>query len=154
MLTGFSGVGKSHGINGGFPVGTMNVLVAARGMGKSFYWGSSYTDFLYMNKPAPKQKIGRKGKHGKPHWRTLRMLYMEDTPSILILWKNIKEEYWKSHPEIGVINQIYGKHTSDIINWVVEQTSGCRQVYDIVYDTSGIHFETVDDRIQFILTWT
>jgi hypothetical protein len=110
--------------------------------------------------PRCKQIIGPPGKNGKPHWRARRLLEWDE--SYVEIWKNIQEEWFqaKKEYEMNAVMKRLIDHTiktpafPEMGVWVAQNTIGARKVFDQVYNNNGIHFDTEEQLVQFILTWT
>lgn len=90
----------------------------------------------------------RKGRKGKPHWRQHRMLMADTTYAVQ---REALEQAWYDYiRDFPDTNYLLFWH------WLKQelQGTGARVVWDIEYDTHGIHFDDDEAKIMFMLRWS
>jgi hypothetical protein len=98
-------------------------------------------------RPPLYQKVG-KPKRGKPHWRSCRLILKDAN------YRDLYDSLWcgyKESPDYELVNRNYCAFSRWIINHINEPNA--RYVYDMVYDSYALHFDTEEDKLQFILKW-
>lgn len=115
------------------------------------YWGFADRADWLPGFPTYKTVKVSKNSNGQPHWRELRLLRGES--KYTELWYRIAKEYSKQSGETPAYFDTYKFMMKSLLAWLIPRTPGSREVYDMVYDDYGIHFDDDSAKIQFMLQW-